>query len=113
MFCVKCGHSLSDADVVCPKCGTMVNATGSSETVPTHLVGAILATIFCCVPLGIVAIVYAAQVNGKVAAGDIAGARHNSKMARTWIIASMSIGFVVMAIYIGIAMLNPETMLGN
>jgi hypothetical protein len=100
MFCVKCGHTLSDADVVCPKCGTPVKLEGgTTETIPSNLVGAILVTIFCCVPAGIVAIVYAAQVNGKVAAGDIAGARHSSKMARNWIIASMSVGFVVVGIY--------------
>lgn len=36
---------------------------------PTYLAPAILTTIFCCLPFGIVSIVYAAQVNGKLAAG--------------------------------------------
>ena len=34
---------------------------------PNNLVWAILSTLFCCLPLGIVSIVYAAQVNGKYA----------------------------------------------
>ena len=38
-------------------------------TVPNYLVFAILATVFCCLPTGIPAIVYAAQVNGKLQAG--------------------------------------------
>src|SRR5438128_1439779 len=35
--------------------------------VPNYLVQSILCTLFCCLPFGIVAIVYAAQVNSKVA----------------------------------------------
>jgi hypothetical protein len=57
---------------------------GSSEYVPNHLVWAILSTLFCCLPLGIVSIVYAAQVDGKRAAGDIAGARDASRKAGQW-----------------------------
>lgn len=45
---------------------------------------AILVTIFCCLIPGIVAIVYSAQVNGKLAAGDIAGAQQASNNAKTW-----------------------------
>ncbi len=42
--------------------------------IPNYLVFAILTTVFCCLPAGVVSIVYAAQVNSKVAMGDIAGA---------------------------------------
>lgn len=48
------------------------------------LVEAILATIFCCQILGIVAIVYAAQVNSKFASGDYAGAESASRDAGKW-----------------------------
>ena len=34
---------------------------------PNHLVWAILSTLFCCLPLGIASIVFAAQVNSKYA----------------------------------------------
>ena len=57
-----------------------MNAT--TPQIPNHLVWAILSTLFCCLPLGIVSIVFAAQVNGKVAAGDIAGARGASGKAK-------------------------------
>ena len=43
----------------------------ATPQVPNNLVWAILSTLFCCLPAGIVSIVYAAQVNGKLAAGDI------------------------------------------
>jgi hypothetical protein len=52
--------------------------------IPNYLVQAILCTLFCCLPAGVVAIVYAAQVNGKLESGDIRGARDASDAARTW-----------------------------
>jgi hypothetical protein len=51
--------------------------------IPTYLAQAILCTLFCCLPFGIVAIVYAAQVNGKLAMGDYYGAQSASASART------------------------------
>lgn len=57
---------------------------GSTVYVPNNLVWAILTTLFCCLPLGIVSIVYAAQVDGKRAAGDIAGARNAARKAGMW-----------------------------
>ena len=67
---------------------------------PNYLVQSILATIFCCLPLGIVAIVFAAQVNGKWQAGDHAGAMNASKQAKTWSMISIGIGVVVILIAI-------------
>jgi hypothetical protein len=67
---------------------------------PNHLVWAILSTLFCCLPLGIVSIVYAAQVNGKYAAGDVAGAHESSRKAKQFAIWSAVIGVVVAALYI-------------
>ena len=71
--------------------------------VPTYLAQAILATLFCCLPAGIVAIVYAAQVNGKLAIGDYSGASQASKNAKTWTWVSFGIGLAVIAIYVVIA----------
>ena len=39
--------------------------TAAPATVPNYLIPAIL-SVFCCWPLAIVAIIFAAQVNGKV-----------------------------------------------
>ena len=60
--------------------------------VPNHLVLAILVTIFCCVLTGIIAIVYAAQVNGRLDAGDYERAKRASDSARTWAIGSVALG---------------------
>ena len=49
---------------------------------PNYLVWAILTLIFCCWPLSIASIVFAAQVNGKYSAGDLAGAQESSRKAK-------------------------------
>lgn len=67
---------------------------------PNHLVWAILVTIFCCLPAGVVSIVYAAQVNNKYRAGDYAGAVAASRAAKNWAIVSMVI--VALLVLIGL-----------
>jgi predicted secreted protein len=74
-----------------------MNAT--NPQIPNHLVWAILSTLFCCLPLGIVSIVFAAQVNGKVAAGDIAGAREASDKAKKFAMWGAIAGVVVLVLY--------------
>ncbi|MEU5885118.1 CD225/dispanin family protein [Spirillospora sp. NPDC047279] len=61
---------------------------------PNHLVWAILTTIFCCLPLGIVSIVFSTQVNSKWQSGDHAGAQKASNNAKTWAIVSAVIGVI-------------------
>jgi len=80
-------------------------ATGGTTTVPNYLVPAIV-SIFCCWPLGIVAIIFAAQVNGKVAAGDIAGATDASKKAKLFSFIAIGIGVVVGVIYLLLTILG-------
>jgi len=53
-----------------------------------YLVLAILSTVFCCIPLGIYAIVCAAKVNTLYFAGDIVGAQKASEKAKNWSIIS-------------------------
>ncbi|GLW12228.1 hypothetical protein Misp01_73560 [Microtetraspora sp. NBRC 13810] len=60
-----------------------------------HLVPAILTTIFCCLPLGIVAIVKSSQVNSRWAAGDYQGAITASEEAKTWWKRTLIIGIIV------------------
>ncbi|HDS1218518.1 CD225/dispanin family protein [Stenotrophomonas maltophilia] len=69
----------------------------ATPQVPNNLVWAILSTLLCCLPVGIVSIVYAAQVNGKLAAGDIAGAQDSSAKAKKWAIWS-AIAWVIMVV---------------
>jgi hypothetical protein len=82
-------------------------AQSSGVYVQNHLVFAILVTILCCLPAGVPAILYAAQVNGKLQAGDIAGARTASKKAKMWcwisVGASLAGGLVYLLIAVGVA----------
>ena len=67
---------------------------GAPPNVPNYLWQSIVVTICCCPPVGIPAIVFAAQVNSKLAAGDIAGAMDASRKARMWCWISLAVGLV-------------------
>jgi len=72
--------------------------------VPNYLVWSILATLCCCLPFGIVAVIYSAQVNTKLGAGDLAGAQTASDNAKMWCWISLGAGVIVGILYsIGIA----------
>ena len=72
----------------------------AAERIENHLVKAILATLFCCLPLGIVAIVYAAQVDSRAREGDIDGALRLSREANKWGNWSIGLGIGVGVIYV-------------
>lgn len=84
MFCTNCGQPRPDDATTCPSCGKRIPKFAPREPVPNYLVPAAIVTIACCLPLGIVAVVYAAQVNNKLAVGDIAGAKAASAKVKMW-----------------------------
>ena len=97
MYCTNCGEENVDDARFCKDCGGSITP-GSFEAppeIPNHLVWAILVTIFCCLPFGIVSIVYAARVNGFVAAGRIDSARQASQNAKTWAWVAFGVGIVL------------------
>jgi hypothetical protein len=127
MFCPQCGASNADTAMVCVQCGRNLQAApppmaaqqmpmqtayapAPTVYVPNYLVFAILATVFCCLPAGIPAIVFAAQVNGKLQAGDLAGAQAASKNAKLWCWISFGAGLGVFVIWGLLAMIG---VLGN
>jgi hypothetical protein len=68
--------------------------------VSNNLIWAVLCTIFCCLPFGIVSIVYAAKVDGMALAGDTQGARMMADKARNWALAGALIGPALLIVYI-------------
>jgi len=62
---------------------------------PNYLAWAIITTILCCIPFGIVSIIYAAQVNSKWAIGDFTGAAIASKNAKVWAWVAFAAGIIV------------------
>ena len=122
MYCTSCGVRNDDDARFCKDCGkTMSGSTPSAERfepespgdarvpappehIPTYLVPTILVTVFCCLPFGIVSIVYAAQVNSKLDAGDVAGAMQASNNAKTWMWVSFGVGLFVGVGYAALAL---------
>lgn len=77
--------------------------SGSQASGPkpdNYLVWAILSTLFCCLPLGIASIVFAAQVDGKYNSGDYAGAAEASDKAKKFAKWAAIAGVVVVGLYI-------------
>ncbi|MDR1238290.1 MAG: CD225/dispanin family protein [Propionibacteriaceae bacterium] len=58
--------------------------SGYASPPDNYLVWAILSTIFCFLPLGIVSIVFSSQVNSKWTMGDIYGAQESARKARNF-----------------------------
>lgn len=66
---------------------------------PNYLVFAILTTIFCCQILGIVSIVFAAQVNSRWNAGDTQGALDASRNAKLWAWIAFGSGIIIALVF--------------
>lgn len=74
--------------------------SGYNPQIPNYLWQSIVATVLCCMPFGVVAIVYAAKVDGLVARGDIAGAQAASNSAKTWTGVAVGSWLLIMALYV-------------
>ncbi|OAM90680.1 hypothetical protein AW736_06815 [Termitidicoccus mucosus] len=80
--------------------GSAYDPTPRPAKPDNYLVWAILSTILCCLPLGIVSIIFATQVDSKYTAGDYAGAAAVAKKARLFAILSAGSALVLGALYI-------------
>ena len=65
-----------------------------------YLVWAILCTILCCLPLGIVSIIYSSKVDGLYNSGDYAGAEDASKKAKNYAMWGAIISVIGVVLYI-------------
>lgn len=65
-----------------------------------NMVWAILSTILCCLPLGVVAIVKASNVNSLYDRGDYAGAEAAAKGAKSWAMWSAILAVIGWVLYI-------------
>ncbi len=62
--------------------------TDTSKCPPSNMVWAVLATVLCCMAVGIVSIVYASRVSGLYHKGDFVGAKRASDRAAYWALGS-------------------------
>jgi Interferon-induced transmembrane protein len=107
MYCTSCGTPRPEGATACPGCGRPYQMFASPPQAPSgaisnYLVQSILVTLCCCLPLGVVAIVYAAQVNTKLASGDVAGALAASRNAKMWSWIAFGVGLLLAVGYWGI-----------
>jgi hypothetical protein len=79
--------------------------TGGAD-IPNYLVWSILVTLLCCVPGGIIGIIYSNKANSAKAMGDYAGALAANKTAKTWIIVSVVTWVVLVGLYVGLVVVG-------
>lgn len=115
-FCTQCGQAVPDNCSFCTNCGApLANAQPQyqfnfnpqpAQPQPmgpkpkNYLVWSILATIFCCIPLGVWCIVCSSKVNKEWDRGNYIGAKEASSKAKTWIIVTIILGLIVNAVYV-------------
>lgn len=75
------------------------------QKIDSWLWQSIVVTLLCCLPLGVVGIVFAAKVDGLVAAGDIAGAQEAADKAKKFTTIGFIVGLVVMIAYFGLILM--------
>lgn len=118
-YCTHCGGPISDGGKFCTHCGAPAPEEQPYYNQPqpepqpaqqqpigpkptSYLVLSILATIFCCLPFGIPAIVYSAKVDSHWNAGRYLEAQDASRKAKTWMLISVIIGVLGVLAYVAI-----------
>ena len=105
MYCRKCGTLNNDDASRCISCAEVLQGA-IVERIDNNLALAIVVTVLCCLPFGIVAIVQAAQVNAKAQAGDIVGAEECARRAKKWSLWGLALGLVGYIAYGLLALAN-------
>ena len=83
--------------------GQMYGAAGQPAYTPppgNNMVWAILTTLFCCLPFGIVSIVYASKVDNLWALGNHQAALDAKRKSKNWAIAAAVSAVVVTILYV-------------
>ncbi len=78
-----------------------------------NLVWGILTTILCCLPLGIVSIVFASRVDGLWFSGRYQEAKDSSRKAATWAIVAAASSLLGVIIYIVVVIIAAAAGIGS
>lgn len=70
------------------------------------IIATVLSVVFCCLPHGLISLIFALQVNSKAAAGDIQGAMNAAKQAKTFAIISIIVAVIGFIIALAFGVLN-------
>ena len=83
MKCFNCGATNPSNAYRCESCNVTLHE--EAEPFSSPLVWAILATVFCCLPFGVVAIVYSVNAKTQAQQSNMIGAGLHAQEARKWI----------------------------
>jgi hypothetical protein len=83
-----------------------VTASPVGNSLALAIVATVVSVIFCCLPHGVVSLIFALQVDKKAKAGDMVGAINAAKQAKMWAIISLAISIVWLVIGIAFGILN-------
>ena len=119
MYCKDCGAELPPGAKFCTVCGSDQTTapqqqTFSPSSVPSrypastgnygkpgnYLVLSVLVTLCCCTPFGVVALIYASQVDSCWNRGNVEEAWKNSRLARNWSLWGLGLTIVFWILYI-------------
>lgn len=81
----------------------------SIEDVDNYMLPALLTTLFCCMPFGVVALIYAGKVNEAKEEDDLEVALEASRKARRWYRRSVFTSLSLLAIYLLVLLLLGTT----
>ena len=135
-LCTQCGQAIEGDIKFCTNCGAPVPPAEDPQpqqaynpqpnpqpqyqqpvqqqpigTKPkSYLVLSILATLLCCLPFGIPAIVFAAKVDSNWNAGRYQEAQDASRKAKTWMLVSVILGALILISYFALIFYGVATM---
>jgi hypothetical protein len=72
----------------------------SIEDVDNYMMPALLTTLFCCMPFGMMALIYAGKVNEAKEEDDLEAALEASRKARRWYRRAVFTSLSLLAIYL-------------
>lgn len=112
MYCRNCGAELPDDAKFCTNCGCSQSVAPEirhiqqygtpygQEKPSTYLGLAIAVTILCCIPFGVLAIVYASKVDDCWYSGRTEEALEYSRKARNWSVIGAVLSIVFWIVYV-------------
>ena len=112
-YCPQCGKPIADDVAFCPNCGASLKTTvqaqpQAAQTQPAdpgtkpdnHLVWSIITILFCCMPLGVYALILGNDVNNLWNAGRYAEARDKADKSKKMNLIGLIIGGIGWFIYV-------------
>ena len=111
MYCEYCGNQIAPNSGFCPCCGAKLNGNpqgagaqmnynGTRPQLNTWLIPAILVTVLCCMPFGLVSVIFATKANNALNTGNYQQAQIDSERAKIWFFVALVLGFISTVLYV-------------